>query len=240
MCLFQIFESVPHDHDNNSDIDLALQSVFDESHLTNCSMKSSDPELDEIFTQIFENTLLQDEEYIDQTFDEDSDVEMSTSADDYNIMTTGTDIEDPDAQPLYPGAAITVGAFMLLLSLFCTKHNPIGDGILQLLNIMAVALPRGHNLCTSLHTYKMCFFQNLQNPLIYHYYCCHCLGYIKDPTLNKCPYSVCSKDLSKNNKSYFLKMPVDIQVKNLFSQKNFPEILFQYLLVIYTIDVLPN
>lgn len=70
--------------------------------------------------------------------------------------------------PLYPGAAIALGAMMLPLSLFVTKHNLVGDGIQQLLNIIAVALPNGHNLVTTLSGFKR-FFNNLKSPLIKHY-----------------------------------------------------------------------
>ena len=51
-----------------------------------------------------------------------------------------------DAEPLYPGASVTIGAFMLLKAIISTKFNLIGDGVVQLLKIIALALSNGHQL----------------------------------------------------------------------------------------------
>ena len=74
-----------------------------------------------------------------------------------------------DAEPSYLGASVTIGAFMLLKAIISTKFNLIGDGVVQLLKIIALALSNGHQLCTSLHSFKT-YFRNLRNPLIKHYY----------------------------------------------------------------------
>lgn len=109
---------------------------------------------------------------------------------------------------------------MLLLSLFTMKHSIVGDGIMQLLNLISLALPQGHNLCTSLHSYRA-FFRKLRNPIVYHHYCPFCLGFIENKNINKCPYSGCEKCLQTSNTPYFLEMPIEEQIKNFFSQRGF-------------------
>lgn len=64
------------------------------------------------------------------------------------------DLEDPDSVPLYPGANVTIGAFLFLLALFTNKYNLVGDAIEQLLSIIALALPDHHVLCTSFKSLK--------------------------------------------------------------------------------------
>ena len=127
---------------------------------------------------------------------------------------------DIDSEPLYPGAAITVGAMMLLLALFFTKQNIVGEGIQQLLTIIGAALPNGHNLCTSLNTFRN-YFKNLKNPLIKHFYCSNCLGYLKDSSVERCPFASCGKRLTDDNNEYFLEMPINNQLACLFSQEGF-------------------
>lgn len=64
-----------------------------------------------------------------------------------------SDIEnvDKDSQPpIFPGASISIGSFMLLLAMFCTKHNITGDRIQQLLNIITLVLPVQNILCKTL------------------------------------------------------------------------------------------
>ena len=179
---------------------------------------------DEVHAQIFQEDI--DDTETDETYiadlDEDiydpfndSDVEICSEEDSEHV--SGPDI---DSEPLYPGAAITLGATMLLLALFFTKQNVVGEGIQQLLTIIGAALPNGHKLCTSLNTFRN-FFRNLKNPLIKHYYCGYCLGYIKDYSFEICPFSNCGKRLKEGNKEYFLEMPVDSQLTSLFAQEGF-------------------
>ena len=47
-----------------------------------------------------------------------------------------------DAEPSYPGASVTIGAFMLLMAIISTKFNLFGDGIVQLLKIITLALQK--------------------------------------------------------------------------------------------------
>ena len=139
--------------------------------------------------------------------------------DDYEL---GSETIDEDTEPLYPGAAITLGTFMLLLAVFCTKHSIIGDGVQQLLQIISLVLPNEHKLCTTLYAYKK-YFKNLKNPLVYHYYCKHCMANIEDLTKDKCDNNFCQQPFDKTDKTYFLEMPIINQLKNMFSVDGFFE-----------------
>ena len=161
-----------------------------------------------------------DEIYVAVNLDDD----IYDSFNDSDVEVSGEDevlsMPDIDSEPLYPGASITIGAMMLLLALFFTKQNIVGEGIQQLLSIIGAALPNGHLLCTSLNTFRN-YFKNLKNPLIKHYYCSYCLGYLKDNSLETCPFLNCGKRLSEDSKEYFLEMPVKSQLASLFSQEGF-------------------
>lgn len=104
------------------------------------------------------------------------------------------------------------------LQFFCTKHNITGNGIQQLLNIISLVLPVQNILCKTLHSYKQ-FFKKLRNPLLYHYYCHHCLGSI-EPNQTVCPNEFCQTPCNKKE-NYFLEIPVITQLQNLFSQDGF-------------------
>jgi len=127
--------------------------------------------------------------------------------------------DDLDSKPLYDGASVTTGAFMLLLALFTSKHNITGDGIQQLLNIISLALPVVHNLSLSLCTFKT-FFKNLRNPLIKHYYCPSCFGHLENATDRFCENSHCNKQLDDNH-PYFLEVPLIDQIRSKFCQSGF-------------------
>lgn len=109
---------------------------------------------------------------------------------------------DTDAEPLYLGAGVSIGAFMLLKAIFSTKYNLTGDGVEQLLKIISLALPVGHKLCSSLHSFKM-YFRNLRNPLIKHVYCATCLAYQQNNGDENC--TVCESVMNEANKRYFFR-----------------------------------
>lgn len=129
---------------------------------------------------------------------------------------------DEEKEPLYPGCNVTLGAFMLLIALFCTKHNIVGEGIQQLLDMLALILPSEHKLVTTLHSYKT-FFKNLKHPLKKHYYCKHCLFPVENIDSKFCSNSDCGKSFELSTANYFLEMPVINQIRNLFAQHGFYE-----------------
>ena len=130
--------------------------------------------------------------------------------------------QDQDTAPLYAGANVTIGAFMLLLAIFTTKYNLVGDATQQLLNIIAFALPDGHILSTTLHEFNK-YFKNLKNPLVYHYYCSNCQGLVEESDSDTCPFPFCRKPFNKKTANYFLEIPLKSQIQNLFIQEGFYE-----------------
>lgn len=161
------------------------------------------------------------EEEYDLDFDVLSDIlQPSDTADPLQSTNDSEDMNDFDSDPLYPGASVTLGAFMLLLAVFTSRYNLIGEATEQLLKIIALALPHGHKLCSSLYEFKL-FFKNLRNPLVRHYYCNHCLGYVENTSVSNCPYEFCGATFSGKNSCYFIEMPLENQVKNLFAQNGF-------------------
>ena len=125
-----------------------------------------------------------------------------------------------DNQPLYPDSHVSVGAFMLLIALFITKHNLVSDAVQQLLNIFAYILPPENKVCSTVYAYKM-YFKDLKNPLRYHYFCPHCLGCVADKTSVECSYNFCRKSFRGVKLPYFLEIPVTEQIKSFFLQRGF-------------------
>ena len=75
--------------------------------------------------------VLEDVTDIFSTNDTDDEDELNTP-----VSTEGTSVNfEPDSEPLYPESKVTKGVFMLLLALFTSKYNIVGDGIQQLLNL---------------------------------------------------------------------------------------------------------
>ena len=71
---------------------------------------------------------------------------------------------------------------MLLLAVFTSRYNLIGEATEHLLKSIALALPYEHKLCSSLYDFKL-FFKNFRNSLVKHFHCNHCLGYIENTSV---------------------------------------------------------
>ena len=125
-----------------------------------------------------------------------------------------------DESPLYPGAKVNFGTFMLLISLFVSKHNLAGDAINQLLQIFSYLLPEGNEVITSLYAFKQ-YFKMLKNPLKHHYYCPKCLNIVETNLETHCKQDHCQHSFKDTHLPYFLEIPVAEQLRNLFAQKGF-------------------
>ena len=167
---------------------------------------------------------MDEEDYNSHGMDEEHDFELNSNVYPTDKLDTNLLDRDRDFEPLYPGAKVSVGSFMLLLAVFTSRYNLIGDATQQLLNILSLVLPAGHKLCTTLHEFKK-FFVNLKNPLKYHYYCSYCTGIIEDSNVNKCSNTECGQKFDKKKANYFLEMPVKDQMRNLFKQDGFHEMI---------------
>ena len=106
------------------------------------------------------------------------------------------------------------------MALFVTKHNIVGDAIQQLLKIFSFVLPSENIVSTSLYSFKS-YFTSLKNPLKKHYYCPKCLNEVKDKSENHCKSVFCLKSFHDVNLPYFLEIPIEDQLKSLFSQQGF-------------------
>ena len=128
-----------------------------------------------------------------------------------------------ESEPIFPGSNITKAVFMLLLTVFTSKYNIVGEGIHHLLKLFAFVLPKGHTINTSLASFKQ-FFLKLKNPLIKHYYCGECMTSISGNE-STCPTRSCGKELT--NKSYFVEVSVidQLQVMNFYQKFAFHLIL---------------
>ena len=125
--------------------------------------------------------------------------------------------DETDNHAIYPGSSITIGTFMLVIALFSTKYNFTGEAIEQLLTIVALVLPNEHILCNSIYAFKK-YFQKLKNPIVKHFYCPFCLSYLGNSEVNVCTNEYCGKNITTNEKCYFLEMPLVNQIQSFFME----------------------
>ena len=123
-------------------------------------------------------------------------------------------------QAIYPGARVTLGAVMVLLTLYAIKHDLTGQAITNLLQLLTLILPSGNILPDTLRNFKA-YFRNLENPFILHHYCAFCLSYV-DKQATVCPNAACMRELSSRHaKAYFIEVPVVQQLATFFSRGEF-------------------
>ena len=167
------FELLGFFFQTESDNPDTITSVYSPTNLSNVDISDLTPSVDSLFTLnideasereiIFRRDTCQDavsnmEDGYECTLTLDRE-EEETDTSDYNLECSQNDDydESSETQPLYPGATVTVGSFMLILAAFTTKYNLVGDAIQQLLSIIAYALPSDHKLSTTLHEFKKYF-----------------------------------------------------------------------------------
>ena len=125
-----------------------------------------------------------------------------------------------EQEKLYPGAQVTVGAVMVLLTLYAIKYDLTGEAITHLLQFISLLLPSGNILPDTLRKFKT-FFNKLDGPVILHHYCSYCLSYV-DKKAATCPNTACMKGLSSQHaKAYFIEIPVVYQLTEFFSRNGF-------------------
>ena len=125
-----------------------------------------------------------------------------------------------EQEKLYPGAQVTIGAVMVLLTLYAIKYDLTGEAITHLLQFISLLLPSGNILPDTLRKFKT-FFNKLDGPVILHHYCAFCLSYV-DKKAATCPNTACMKELSSQHaKAYFIEIPVVYQLSEFFSRNGF-------------------
>ena len=136
--------------------------------------------------------------------------------------TTEESTDDTDQQPIYAGSRITLGAALLLIQLFGMKYHIPCESMIHLLSVICLLLPHGHSIPNTLNDFRK-KFMNLKNQIVFHYFCCNCLTYLKSKEVKQCPNRLCLKDLTsvKSSISYFLEIPVIGQLQTLFMRPKF-------------------
>ena len=204
--------------------EIADDNAYHEENINDMNNDESTDDVDANLKDILENLIQNPGNTDDLTLsDNENDSDIYNLPDEPMLFDGGDIIDDTtpvqseygtDNEVLYPGASITIGIFMLLIALFSTKYNFTGEAIEQLLSIFALVLPNGHSVCNSLYEFKK-YFKQLKNPIVKHFYCPFCLGYIANSGVDICTNTYCRKDITKD-KCYFLEIPLVNQIQSFF------------------------
>ena len=195
-------------HENNEIQDC----MWDEIHAHVLPMENDDP-------------LNVDEEMYElEEFDEDLTINLESEERTFPIPSkpiseTGHSIDDD--QPVCNKSQLTIPALMTLLALFTVKYHLPGEAITHLLTLILLALPAGHNLPSTLKSFKA-YFRSLNSLFNFHYYCSFCFAPVNSKHVTVCPNSACLKDLKpKGACSYFLYFPIAEQLQLFFKRPGF-------------------
>jgi len=221
--------------------------ILEMPHCSNDSFDENELELDSMWNEVYDNLISQTDERElrdwetakteedDSEFEEVSEEITSTESDDplrdvrvdsddqircEASEETNTGKSSSENQTLYPGARVTIGAVMVLFTLFAIKYDLTGEAITHLLQLITLILPTGNILPDTLRKFKS-YFRNLENPVILHHYCAFCLSSV-DKQTTVCPNTACIKELSpRHAKAYFIEIPVVQQLATFFSRRGF-------------------
>ena len=122
---------------------------------------------------------------------------------------------------LCENAPITVAESLLLLMTFAMTYHLTGQALSQLLIIINLHCIQSNKCVTSLFKFHK-YFENLKNPLKFHYFCCNCFHALEDNNFKKCTNTLRGEDLTKEKaKSFSLEVPVATQIQNVFKKEWF-------------------
>ena len=211
------------------------------------SFNENELELDSMWNEVFHTLVAQTDERElrdwEMTMSEEDDSDFEEVRDEMTLTETadpllgvGVDLDDQrssessgqtdagktssENQILYPGARVTIGGVMVLLTLFAIKYDLTGEAITHLLQLITLILPSGNILPDTLKKFKA-YFRKLDNPFIVHHYCAFCLSYV-DKQATFCPNTACLKELSaRHAKAYFIEIPIVQQLATFFSRSGF-------------------
>ena len=138
----------------------------------------------------------------------------------------GTAVEEENKntqqdKPLYKGALLTVGQHILLVLTFVFRHGLTGECMSDLLTLISLHCLTP-NLChTSLYLFRK-YFANMKSPLVIHRFCAFCMYHVNK---NETICAQCKSDLNDSEKplSYFIEIPLAIQLQSMFKRKYFHE-----------------
>lgn len=120
-----------------------------------------------------------------------------------------------EQEKLYPRAKVTIGAVMVLFTLYAIKYDLTGEAITHLLQFISLLLLSGNILPDTLRKFKI-FFNKLDGPVILYDKSAYCLSYI-DKKAATCPNTACMKGVSSQHaKVYFIEIPAVYQLSDFF------------------------
>ena len=118
---------------------------------------------------------------------------------------------------LYKDSTITTSASSVIIMKYATKHNLTVNALADLLQLVKLHCPSPNNIPSTLFHFKK-EFQELQYPVIYHYYCNACLMEASEDA-QVCSNQECSTET--NSYSSFIELPIGLQLKSILSRKCF-------------------
>lgn len=223
------------------------REILEKPQSSNDSFDENELELDSMWNEVYDSLISQTDERELRDWETATTEEHDSDFEEVSEEITLTESDDPlrdarvdfdeqirceaseessigksssENQTLYPGARVTIGAVMVLLTLFAIKYDLTGEAITHLLQLITLILPSGNILPDTLRKFKT-YFRNLENPVTLHHYCAFCLSYV-DKQATVCPNTACMKELSpRHAKAYFIEIPVVQQLATFFSRRGF-------------------
>ena len=200
--------------DNDGRDELA-DCMWDEIHADILPMENNTPPNDE------EDIYYELDEFGDELTVNSEGEEVHTFPPIQSKLNNETTPSPNDDQPVCNKSQLTIPAMMTLLALFTVKYHLPGEAVAHLLTLLSLALPAGHNLPSTLKSFKA-YFRSLNSPFNFHYYCSFCFTPVNSKHVNICPNSACLKDLKpKGARSYFLYFPIAEQLQLFFKRPGF-------------------
>ena len=218
-----IFQDQDKDDEPETELDSMWHEVYEtlisdseEHDLRDCETAEDDEE-DGDFEEVIEYFTLTESDSFSEVRGSTDDLINSCES---TVRPEGTKATSNERQPLYPGANVTIGALMVLLSLYAIKYDLTSEAITQLLKIISLILPCGNILPDTLRKFKS-YFSNLESPFILHYHCAFCFSLV-EKHMKTCSNPACLKELSsRQSKAYFIEIPVIQQLRTFFSRDGF-------------------
>lgn len=208
--------------ENNSDLVIHdADDEFLETYMDNYPLNIDEPT--GYLLSDNESDCYADEDWAELDYEDEIAIQEEEEMSDKAAKQTKTETcEDlPEDQLLYDGAHITLGTSVLLIMTFAMTHSISGAALSNLLDLIDVHCKKTNLCATSIHKFKN-FFCQLNTPLCCHYYCQFCQGLLEDGlSISTCPY--CKKTLEKDlklKKSYFIEIPIQQQLADLFLSKS--------------------
>lgn len=130
-------------------------------------------------------------------------------------------LQDPMAEPLFPGAQLTHQESLVLVMAHALRHHSSKEATESLLRLLHYHLPTGSNLPVTKYMFEK-YFKQQEQPLISHFYCPTTQRYIgvaEGNDLNCTCGNNHSAEVLLSNGSYFLCLDWRSQLSNLLEAK---------------------